>query len=96
MKRAIELLDENAASNFPNLVIYHLTLDLGPPELRLYEFERFRQVTPSQERAILAFLQYINGRSTADDWFSRCAKEALDSYWGKPDRERFRGVESLL
>lgn len=34
MKRALELLDGNASSNFPNLVVLHLTLDLGPPELR--------------------------------------------------------------
>jgi hypothetical protein len=93
MKRALELLDANSEdSNLPNSVIFHLTLDRGSSGPRFYMFERFKQITPAQERAIIAFLEYVKGYSTADRWHPRCATEALDSYWGKPQHERFRGI----
>jgi len=94
MKRALELLNANSkSSNLPNSVIFHLTLDRGTPGLSCYVFERFRQVNPAQERAIVAFLEYIKGYSTSDTWHPKCAEKALDSYWGLPPTDRFRGIE---
>lgn len=94
MKRALELLNaKHRDSNLPNSVIFHLTLDRGSSGLRFYAFERFRQITPAQDRAIVAFLEYVKGYSTADGRHTKCAKEALDSYWGIPQKERFRGIE---
>ena len=94
MRRALELLKTNPkGSDLPNNVIFHLTLDRGSSGLRFYVFERFRQITPAQHRAIVAFLEYVKGYSTSDRWHPKCAKEALDSYWGIPEAERFRGVE---
>jgi hypothetical protein len=94
MKRALELLTANSeGSNLPNSVIFHLTLERRSPGLNFYVFERFRQITPAQERAIVAFLEYIKGYSTVDSWHPKCATEALDSYWGLPQDRRFRGIE---
>ncbi len=94
MKRALELLNANSeGSNLPNSVIFHLTLDRGSSGSSFYVFERFKQITPAQERAIVAFLEYVKGYSTADRWHPKCAKEALASYWGIPQKERFRGIE---
>ncbi|MBS0416179.1 MAG: hypothetical protein JSR66_00590 [Proteobacteria bacterium] len=57
MKRALELLNANSKdSNLPNSVIFHLTLDRGSSGQSLYVLERFKQVTPEKERAIIAFL----------------------------------------
>jgi hypothetical protein len=55
-------------------------------------FERFKQITPAQERASVAILEYVKGYSTADSPHPKYATEALNSFWGKPQEERFRGI----
>jgi hypothetical protein len=88
MKRALELLAANDRnSDLPNSVTFHLTLDRGSSGPSFYVFERFRQITPAQERAIVAFLEYVKGYSTADRWHPKCAKEALDSFWVMPPQQ---------
>jgi hypothetical protein len=69
MKRALELLTANSEkSNLPNSVLFHLSLERGSRGPSFYVFERFKQVTPAQERAIIAFLEYVQGYSNDDRW----------------------------
>jgi hypothetical protein len=94
MKRALELLATNAEESYlPSSVVFHLTLQRRSAGLNFYVFERFQQITEAQERAIIAFLEYVRDYPQKRTWDAESATEALNSYWALPESKRFRGIE---
>ena len=90
MKRALELLDSDVW--LPGSVVFHLTYDNKDPGLGWRSIERFRQLTPQQGEAVAAFLKYVIAYPRKKTWNARRATEALNSYWGRPESERPRGI----
>lgn len=91
MRRALELRDEDPLEcELPNSVIFHLTQNSKDMGLAAYVLERFLQMNLQQEAAVVAFLEYFRDR--ADEWHSRCASEALRSYWSLPREKRQRSL----
>jgi len=91
MRRALELWDvDTLESDLRNSVIFHLTQDSKDMGLAAYVLERFIQMNRQQEAAVVAFLEYF--RDVADEWHSRCASEALASYWALPPEKRERSL----
>jgi hypothetical protein len=91
MRRALKLLDGGYLEvDLPNSVIFHLTHERENYGLAAYVLERFLQMNPEQEAAVVSFLEYF--RDTADEWHSRSAAEALSSYWALPPEKRQRSL----
>lgn len=95
MKHALELLDSTVW--FSGSVIFHLTYRSQREGLHWYVIERFKQLTPGQEEAVVAFLNYIIAYGSKSNWHAnQCAKsatEALNSYWALPSNKRRHGIE---
>ncbi|MDB6013959.1 MAG: hypothetical protein JWL65_6209 [Gammaproteobacteria bacterium] len=91
MKRALQLLDTDAW--LPGSMIFHLTYDNKHQDLGWRTIERFRQLTPRQVEAVVAFLSYIVAYPNKGTWNADHATEALNSYWAFPASRRPRGIE---
>ena len=95
MKRALELLDTDAW--LPGSVVFHLTHNVQRQGLDWHALERFKQLTPGQEEAVVAFLNYVIARSSKGNWNAKwnakSAAEALNSYWTLPPDKRPHGIE---
>ena len=91
MRRALQLLDTD--SWLPGSVIFHLTYDNKHQDLGWRTIERFRQLTPRQVEAVVAFLSYIVAQPRKRSWITDHATEALNSYWSLPASQRPRGIE---
>lgn len=89
MRYALELLAADALeeADLPSSVIFHLTYNDKPP-LQGYVLDRFEQLTPSQEHAVVAFLECFRDHSRP--WLSKSADEALSTYWALPADKRVR------
>jgi len=91
MRRALELRDADPLeTDLPGSVIFHLTHEPENHGLAAYVLERFLQMNPEQEAAVVSFLQYF--RDSAHEWHSRGASEALRSYWSLPPGQRQRSL----
>jgi len=91
MKRALELRDaDSLETHLPDSVIFHLTHERENYGLAVYVLERFLQMNPQQEAAVVSFLEYF--RDTADECRSRGASGALSSYWSLPPEKRQRAL----
>jgi hypothetical protein len=95
MKRALQLLDAAPATSWlPGSVIFHLTYDNKDQGLGWRTMERFRQLTPRQVEAVVAFLSYIIAYPSKRPWNANHATEALNGYWALPESQRPRGIET--
>jgi hypothetical protein len=74
-------------------VVFHLTYDDNYQDLGWRSIERFRQLTPRQVEAVVAFLSYIIVHPSKRTGFADHATEALNSYWALPPSNRPRGIE---
>lgn len=91
MRRALELWDADPLeSDLRSSVIFHLTQESKDVGLAAYVLERFLQMNPQHEAAVVAFLEFF--RDIADDWHSQGASEALKSYWSLPPEKRQRSL----
>ena len=83
MRRALELLDTGRW--LPGSVVFHLTYRA---DSRGYLLERFTLLNDDQQRAVVAFLEYVRDYSGGRRQHSKSAAEALDSYWALPISEK--------
>ena len=89
MRRSLELWEAHARRSHLT-VIFHLTYQREDCGLAAYILERFLQLNPMQEAAVVAFLEYF--RDGTDEWHSQSAAEALRSYWSLPPEKRQRSL----
>ena len=94
MKRALELHDAGPFTSWlPGSVIFHLTYDRKDPQQISYLLERFTQLTPEQERAVVAFLSYYSFQGRERNRYAEDAKAALDNYWALASGKRPHEIE---
>jgi len=94
MRRALELLDADFLSTtLPGFVIFHLTFPPTSKGIDWYRVERFKQLNVEQERAVVAFLEFVvTNAGNEDPSYSKDAARALKRYWSLPLQERPRGL----
>ena len=73
--------------------MFRLTYDNDHHGLDWYSIERFKQFTPRQEEAVVAFLNYIITYPSKRTWNAERATEAWKSYWALPRNKRPHGIE---
>jgi hypothetical protein len=90
MKHALDMLDSDKW--FSGSVIFHLTYRRQDSGLHWYALERFKQLTPRREEAVIAFLNYVVAHPGTSKWDTNSATEALNNYWALPAHERPQGL----
>jgi len=93
MKRALELRDTYPAPYLPGSVIFRLTYNKKDLRSAGYTIERFAQLTPEQERAVVAFLEYFRFDASPRNRYADDAQEALTNYWALPPKEKPHLIE---
>jgi hypothetical protein len=89
MRAAIGLLDKPLwKADLPHRVLFALTYQDNYPGIGHYYLARFERLTASQTEAVTQFLRFVEHNAAGENFYSRDAREALQSYWGLPPKER--------
>jgi hypothetical protein len=94
MRRALGLLDADFLfTTLRGFVIFHLTFPATSKGVDWYRLERFQQLNAEQERAVIAFLQFVvTNAGNENPSYAKDAARALKRYWSLSPQERPRGL----
>jgi hypothetical protein len=95
--RALALLGADLLTTWlPGSVIFHLTFPPASKGLDWYRLERFKQLSAEEERAVVAFLEFVaTNPINGVDSYAKEAARALKRYWSLSPQERPKGLIRL-